>query len=151
MARRLRFFRDTLLPAVLLVALLMLLTGCLWFSTSVRPDGSGRDFRNYVGDGRDNKPIVKGKIDRAGVEAILGAPGRYVPLEKPGHVYAEYYFDESRGVAVGVIFFPLCWGANWETGHSHRLRLYYQGDKLIDAVIDEKTSPTTFTQQKWGL
>jgi len=121
-----RHFRfSVLVPLALIAASLWLLVGCLYIPTPeiVYRTGSKKDFRPLVGEPGSGKPIVVGRISRAGVEALLGLPP-YISSDGRRAMYV-IHLDKD------IVFMPLCFTFAHASDHAVGLILNFDEVGLL--------------------
>jgi hypothetical protein len=132
-----RFRISVILPIALIIIPLWLLIGCLYIPTGemVYRTGSKKDFRPLVGNAGGDKPIVVGRISRAGVEAILGSP----PYSSSNGRRVMYVMHVKKGVWI----MPLCFTASNGTDQAIGLVLTYDKAAMLRSL---KQSDVEFEQ-----
>jgi hypothetical protein len=141
MSRKTRILPVVVLPAIPLVPLLFLSSGCN-FTTTVQAFDSSHDYRKLIQDRGDGGLFATGKRDRDGVEQILGKPAICLALESPEHVCAHYYFDDTSRSDLIIFLGLIGWSGSWEGQQAHQLQIYYHDQKVVEVVMDQKRVQT---------
>jgi hypothetical protein len=111
-------------PIVLIVASVMVLTGCFFVPwPEHRRDKNQPDFRDMVGDSNSNRPIRTGAITRSQVLRLLGDP----PYASADDRAVAYSLNTESGAWV----YPLCFSAEPAAEDIYVLRLEYDEHDVV--------------------
>jgi hypothetical protein len=129
--------RKIVLPALLIVAGVYLLAGCLYIPTFEKPQKGMQIPPDQVGDAKSDKPLRVGSATRSDVEQILGLP---MFATTDGRQVAYSY-----RVVNGLWVYPLCFSAEPQTA-SRALVLSYDADHILRDFRIEKRVREVYQQ-----
>jgi hypothetical protein len=135
-----RIFRNYVLPLVILLPLVGLMVGCFYIPTFDHTllVGTKKDFRGWAKDHTGSSPLLVSQFSRSSIETMFGQPAFFSNNGK----CVAYVMGSEHGIWV----WPLCFGAGFDQGKTHVLKLVYDDHDRLKRVVplEEGRSPPMY-------